>query len=223
MRSSLVSLGLASLASAHFLVTSPASIGFDEKVEGNAPCGGFQPDLSNSSQLVDFHAGGDAIALRLTHTQATWLFRVTDDPTAQSGWEQVFPIVMQSGLGDFCEPQITIPDKFVGKKGVIGVAVNAPDGILYQCISANFVEGVNSKAPSACKNSSIKVDFSSDPQLTALLGSGGSGSSSSSNSSSPSSTKGSAPSASPTHNAAASLSGALSLWTVALLGGAFML
>lgn len=126
-------LSLASVSSAHFLMNYPDSIGFDDDKEGTAPCGGFTPDISSGSkQLVDFHVGGDSLAMRATHNQVTWLFRVTLDGTAQSGWKQIFPIVQQSGLGNFCEPQITLPSSYAGKKGVISVVTDAPDGLLYQ-------------------------------------------------------------------------------------------
>lgn len=133
MRVSSIFLSLASLSSAHFLMNYPDSIGFDDDKEGTSPCGGFTPDLSSGSkQLVDFHVGGDSLAMRATHNQVTWLFRVTLDGTASSGWKQIFPIVQQSGLGDFCEPHITLPASYAGKKGVIGVVTDAPDGLLYQ-------------------------------------------------------------------------------------------
>lgn len=126
-------LSLASLSSAHFLLNYPKSIGFDDDKEGTAPCGGFTPDISSgSSQLVDFHVGGDSLAMRGTHPQSNWLFRATLDGTAESGWQQIFPIVQQSGLGNFCEPQITLPSSWAGKKGVISVVADAPDGLLYQ-------------------------------------------------------------------------------------------
>lgn len=131
-------LSLASVSSAHFLMNYPDSIGFDDDKEGTAPCGGFTPDTSSGSkQLVDFHVGGDSLAMRSTHTQVNWLFRVTLDGTAQSGWKQVFPIVEQSGLGNFCEPQITLPASYAGKTGVIGVVADGPDGLLYQVCRKN--------------------------------------------------------------------------------------
>lgn len=123
---------LAGVSLAHFEVRYPDSIGFRDADEDEAPCGGFTPDLSDSSKLVDFHVGGDAIAVRSTHQQGNWLIRVTLDEKAESDWEQVFPIVQQSGLGDYCNPAVTIPESYVGKKGVIGVVSSATDGVLYQ-------------------------------------------------------------------------------------------
>ncbi|KAK5989686.1 hypothetical protein PT974_07941 [Cladobotryum mycophilum] len=238
MRSSSLFLSLSALttlASAHFLVNTPPSIGFDDNKEGTAPCGGFTPNLQDTGKLVDFHVGGDAISVKLTHNQGNWLFRVTQDPKAASGWEQIFPIVMQSGLGDYCVPHVTVPDSYVGKKGIIGIVSNAPDGLLYQCITANFVEGVNSQTPSACKNGTIKASFVNDSQLSALVGasSGGSGGNSTSAPSSPTGSKPSASTPSPTKNAAASLQGAWSttgagfgnivaILSMALVGGALL-
>lgn len=124
---------LCGITSAHFEVVYPKSIGFDGNKEDNAPCGGFTPDLTKD--LVDFHVGGQAVALRLTHQQGNWLFRATTDEKVSNdgkGWEQVYPIVQQSGLGGFCLPQLTLPEKYVGKKGVFSIVSNAGDGLLYQ-------------------------------------------------------------------------------------------
>lgn len=118
------------LAAAHFELLYPPSIGFSDDSEGKAPCGGFTPDFSKN--VVDFHVGGEALAMRLAHQQCNWLFRATTDQTAASGWEPLFPIVMQTGLGDFCEPRVTAPPSFAGKKGVVSVVSSATDGLLYQ-------------------------------------------------------------------------------------------
>ena len=47
-------------------------------------------------------------------------------------WTALLPAVEQTGLGDFCEKQVTVPEGWAGKKGVIGVVQDAPDGVLYQ-------------------------------------------------------------------------------------------
>ncbi|KAL7943346.1 hypothetical protein V8C42DRAFT_328817 [Trichoderma barbatum] len=237
-------LSLASLSSAHFLMNYPKSIGFDDDKEGDGPCGGFTPDLSSgSSQLVDFHVGGDSLAMRSTHPQSNWLFRATLDASAESDWQQIFPIVQQSGLGNFCEPQITLPASWAGKKGVIGVVANAPDGLLYQCVAANFIAG-SIDPPSACKNATVTASFVDDDKLSALVdGSASDGSSSStstgtkstasSTSTKPSSTQSSAAAATTTNAAAAlraswSVSGvnmgsALTVLSMFLAGGALMI
>ncbi|KAK4083762.1 uncharacterized protein Triagg1_1424 [Trichoderma aggressivum f. europaeum] len=244
MRSSAVLpaiLSLASLSSAHFLLNYPTSIGFDDDKEGTSPCGGFTPDVSSGSkQLVDFHVGGDSLAMRSTHPQTSWLFRATLDGTGESGWQQIFPIVQQSGLGNFCEPQVVLPSSWAGKKGVVGVVADGPDGLLYQCVAANFVSG-SVDPPSACKNATVTASFASDSKLSALVSGSASGSTSTgtstgspSTSTAPSSTQSSAAAATTTNAASAlhasswsvsvvSLGSALTGLSMLLAGGALMI
>ncbi|TQV92487.1 hypothetical protein V2A60_007172 [Cordyceps javanica] len=224
---------LANLTSAHFTLKYPPTIGFEDAKEDTAPCGGFTPDLSKSD-LPDFHIDGDAVAVRLSHPQSKWLFRVTtsDDPSDANNWEQIYPIVLQSGLGDFCLPQLTVPQKYEGKKGVLSIVSSAVDGLLYQCSVVNFVKG-SQKAPSQCTNATLSASFTSDSALSALVGSGSSGSGSGSNGTATSSSgaggKGSSsatasPSASPTKNAAvAATAQQASSGLVAVLGGLLLL
>ena len=120
---------LAATATAHFTLNYPPAAGFDEDKEASGPCGGNTFDFTKAT---DFHVGGDAVAITLAHPQANFLFRVTLDQTGASGWAQAFPIVMQSGLGDFCETAIVAPAAYAGKSGLLGVGVNAPDGLLFQ-------------------------------------------------------------------------------------------
>ncbi|KAK1839827.1 GPI anchored protein, partial [Colletotrichum chrysophilum] len=175
----------------------------------------------------DFHVAGDAVGMSNGHPQTTWLFRATLDQTASGNWTQVFPIVLQTGLGNFCEPQIAVPAEYAGKKGVLGVVAHSPDGLLYSCAAVNFVTGT-AATNSDCKNASITVDFSSDPSLTALVNGGGASSSTSpsasaSGSAAASSSSSSTPNAAP--GASAGLLGAgagasLLVSLVAAVGGA---
>lgn len=129
MRSLTLLSTLCGLASAHFIIKYPKGAIFNDDTEDQGPCGGSLPDFSKP---VDFHVGGDALAMKLTHPQGDWLFRVTTDHKAESGWEQIFPIVQQNGMGDFCEPAVTVPSKYSGKKGVLSVVASAMDGMLFQ-------------------------------------------------------------------------------------------
>lgn len=227
MHSALLLASLIGLSAAHFELKAPPSIGFEDKNEDKAPCGGFTPDFSG--ELYDWHVGGEAIAVRLTHQQSNWLFRVTTDEKAESGWEQIFPIVQQSGLGDFCQPQVTIPESYVGKKGVVSVVSSAVDGLLFQCVAANFIAG-SAEPTSECKNaSSVKASFVDDAQLTALVGD--TGDSKNDTGSSESSATTAAPAATSTSAAAASLQawstsglgGILAVLSMTFLGGALMI
>ncbi|OIW32867.1 hypothetical protein CONLIGDRAFT_558529, partial [Coniochaeta ligniaria NRRL 30616] len=156
-------------ANAHFNLIAPPTIGFDDDKEGNGPCGGFTPDFTNKSALIDFHVGGEPFAMKLGHPQANWLFRGTLDETASSNWTQLFPIVQQSGLGLFCESAVPAPESWVGKQGVVGVVANAVDGLLYQCATVNFVAGTGTVG-SSCTNGSVQAAFVQDSSLSALVG-----------------------------------------------------
>lgn len=133
--SSVTTLALLALAiapsTAHFLLQYPPTIGFDDTLEATAPCGSFTVDFSKDN-VTNFHVAGDAIAVTSIHPQATWLFRATLDQNATSNWTALLADVTQTGLGDFCEPAVTVPSSWAGQKGVIGVVQDAPDGILYQ-------------------------------------------------------------------------------------------
>ncbi|KAF5567178.1 gpi anchored protein [Fusarium napiforme] len=220
---------LCGISLAHFEVKYPETIGFKDDNEGESPCGGFTPDLSKD-KLVDFHVGGEAIALLSTHQQGNWLFRVTLNEKADGDWEQVFPIVQQSGLGAFCQPQVTVPEKYAGKKGWVNVVSSAVDGLLYQCIAANFVKG-KADPPSDCKNAtSVKASFVDDDKLSALVSNDSKADSSSSGTASGTATStGSAASSTTSDNAVAALQawsangvGMITLMAIAVAGGALL-
>jgi hypothetical protein len=116
---------------AHFLLNYPPTIGFDDSLEATPPCGSFTVDFSTDN-VTDFHVGGDSLAMTSIHPKATWLFRATLDQTAMGNWTDLLPAIVQIGLGDYCERDVTVPVSFAGSKGVIQVVQDAPDGILYQ-------------------------------------------------------------------------------------------
>ncbi|OLN81418.1 Uncharacterized protein CCHL11_09837 [Colletotrichum chlorophyti] len=214
---------LASTATAHFSLSLPKPLGDSDDNQGTAPCGGYT--ASSSSEATDFHVAGDAIGMENGHPQTNWLFRATLDQTAAGNWTQVFPIVMQTGLGNFCEPQIAVPADFAGQKGLIGVVAHSPDGLLYSCAAVNFVSGT-SPSRSDCKNATVTIDFTSDPSLTALINNNGGSSSGGSSSSTPSaSAPASTPNAAPSgiffSTAGAAVSILVSL-TAAIGGAAFL-
>jgi len=118
-------------STAHFLLNYPPTIGFDDSLEATPPCGSFTVDFSTDN-VTDFHVGGDSLAMTSIHPKATWLFRATLDQTAMGNWTDLLPAIVQIGLGDYCERDVTVPASFAGSKGVIQVVQDAPDGILYQ-------------------------------------------------------------------------------------------
>lgn len=65
-----------------------------------------------------------------THPTTTWLFRaIVGNNTAANNWTELIPTVQQTGLGDFCEPTVTVPSTFAGSKGVVNVVADGPDGM----------------------------------------------------------------------------------------------
>jgi len=76
-------------------------------------------------------------------------------------------------LGSFCEPDITVPNSWAGKSGIIQVVQDAVDGQLYQCALVNFVSGKASSAPSSCSNATgLKASFTTDAKLSSILPTG---------------------------------------------------
>jgi len=233
---SLLAAGLLFLSSAnaHFELNVPTSLEGDsmnEDLEGNAPCGGGVPDLSKNT-ATDFHVDGDSVGWLLAHPQANFLIRGTLDEKAAGNWSQLFPIVQQSGRGNFCEPSVIVPKEWAGKKGFIAIGCAAPDGILYQCAAVNFVSGAVDKVPSTCTNgSSITANFKDDSSLSALVGSGASTPASASTSAGGSTATSPAPSQSTSGSAAPSLIvrgsglpiGSVAVTAVMLLVGAALL
>ncbi|CAK7209800.1 hypothetical protein SBRCBS47491_000563 [Sporothrix bragantina] len=159
----------AAVVNAHFTLDYPPTVGFNEDKEPNGPCGGFTPDFTTDN-VTDFHVGGDNVAINLLHPQGTWLYRATLDQTgASNNWTQLMPEVMQTGLGKFCQPAIAVPESWAGQKGIVGVVVDAPDGLLYQCAAVNFVAGAATSNQSTCTNSSgVTGSYVTDANLAPL-------------------------------------------------------
>ncbi|KAK3985249.1 hypothetical protein QBC44DRAFT_385086 [Cladorrhinum sp. PSN332] len=170
IKSLLASALLLSTANAHFQLISPPSLPSESHNQATAPCGGAQADLSQNT-ATDFHVDGQHVQVFLGHAQGTWLIRATLDDKAGGSWTQVFPIWQQSGRGNFCEPVVTVPSDWAGKKGFIGLNSNAGDGVLYQCAAVNFVSG-SAPAPEAgsCVNgTAISAVSAPDAELSALV------------------------------------------------------
>ncbi|KAK5554971.1 hypothetical protein LTR46_007175 [Exophiala xenobiotica] len=149
--SSLTLLSLwAACASAHFILQYPHSLGFDDDTEGTGPCGGFDVSFNSSDDSVP--VGGFPVSMLSTHPAADWLFRVTLDQKAPFNWTNLLPVVSETGLGQFCLPNLKAPSDFAGKSGVVQVIQHGPDGILYQCAPVSFVTGVNTAVGSSCTN-----------------------------------------------------------------------
>ena len=144
----------AQLASAHFRLLAPPTIGLDDDEQGSFPCGGYMPSLtaSDETSISDFHIDGEPISVYLGHSSANWLFRgvalTSDTPynasdyasSNSSAWnpsnfEQLYPIIKQINPEYFCIPTVRARGDWVGEKGIISVISNGPDGLMYQVSS----------------------------------------------------------------------------------------
>ncbi|KAK4180213.1 hypothetical protein QBC36DRAFT_286849 [Triangularia setosa] len=162
---------LSTTVNAHFELHHPAPLTDESGKQATAPCGGGNADIDQNTP-TDFHVEGDYVQIFNGHAQGNWLIRGTLDPKAAGDWEQLFPIVQQTGRGNFCEPAVTVPSEWVGKTGFLGISGNAGDGILYACAAVNFVSGSAPAPGGACVNgSSVTATFQSDDTLSALVGS----------------------------------------------------
>lgn len=123
-------LSLALCTSAHFILQYPQSLGFDDDSEGTAPCGGFDVSFNGSDNSVP--VGGFPVSVLSTHPAADWLFRATLDQQAPFNWTNLLPVVSETGLGQFCLPNLVAPEGFAGNTGVVQVIQKGPDGVLYQ-------------------------------------------------------------------------------------------
>lgn len=86
----------------------------------------------------------------------TWLFRATLDQTASGNWTNLVPAIQQTGLNSFCEPALQVPASFAGSKGVIGIAADSPDGILYQVSATEMsIAGTLLTFPSVQQSTSL--------------------------------------------------------------------
>lgn len=130
LTSVLASLALASTATAHFRILSPDSvIGSGHGDQNTSPCGGFTP--SEDDETTDFYVGGDAVAVQDQHPQSDWLIRANLEADVSGEWVQLFPIYRTTGEGQSCQPSVTAPENWAGRRGVIGIAGSATDGLLF--------------------------------------------------------------------------------------------
>lgn len=194
MRSSIALLALVPSALAHFKLNYPVPLVGEEEQEATAPCGGAT--ITFAANDTDLTVEGFQIAARTTHPEANWLFRATLSTQEPFNWTNILPVVSQSGLGDFCMTNLTLPSEFVGHQGLVQVSQGGDDGQLYQvgdrdttfpslplissstssltfflphrqCAPVNFVQGSTLTLPSVCTNASgVEASITTATSLT---------------------------------------------------------
>ncbi|KAH8650813.1 hypothetical protein BGZ60DRAFT_549991 [Tricladium varicosporioides] len=142
-------IGLFSITNAHFVLEIPTSLGFDDAVEGTAPCGGFDPH--DRTTVTNWPVKGAPVGLLTTHLAVTWEFRAALVCNLDH-WVSLTPILNQTGFGEFCEPQIPGKKSWIGEPAVFQIIQHSDDGSLYQCAAIKFVNGGPGLVSSGCTN-----------------------------------------------------------------------
>ncbi|KAF2207798.1 hypothetical protein CERZMDRAFT_102064 [Cercospora zeae-maydis SCOH1-5] len=198
VRSLFFGLAAATLASAHFTLNWPPTAGFDDDKEPTAPCGGATVTVNDSAPEVNVDRF--AASIFSSHPAGSWSFLATTDTQEPFNFTEIVPVINSTGLGVFCLNYLRAPADFAGKKGVLQVIDNSPDGILYQCAPVKFVSGANDTVSEFCKNqtSTFTADWTGESSSATQ--------DSSSSKASPSSSKASSGSSGPASPASSSSS-----------------
>ncbi|EWC46035.1 hypothetical protein DRE_04828 [Drechslerella stenobrocha 248] len=151
------------LASAHFLLNSPPTIGFSDDDQGVYPCGSFKADDRKS--VTEFPSGGIPISVTSTHPKDVWFYRAALLNDTE-GWVDLSPAITQTGTGEFCTT-IKGPSAWEGEDGVLQIIASAPDGFLFQCAAVKFVGGEATAPDGKCKNGT-RVSGSFTPERLVL-------------------------------------------------------
>ncbi|KAK6520194.1 hypothetical protein TWF506_000477 [Arthrobotrys conoides] len=143
-------VGLASLTSAHFFLETPIAIGFDDLTLTEAPCGGFDP-IDRNAGVTEWPVLGYPIALITTHLNVNWTFRAALLSDVNN-WVDIFPRIHQTGVAEFCLPEVPGIEAWIGQDAVVQVIQEAPDGTLHQCAAVKFVAGGPAVPDDTCDN-----------------------------------------------------------------------
>ncbi|KAL2912599.1 hypothetical protein HK105_207907 [Polyrhizophydium stewartii] len=158
LTSALVAAAAAHAVSAHFILTSPPSRGFDELIESQAPCGGFNTTSATRTTVNTLTTLNLTIADR--GSQLVVKFGTGDNPTsfpvqvASAGWSDtgIFPIQISLAPTNITSPV----------NGTIQIVLTSKDGVLYQCADVHYV-------PSPVSTSSIPVPPPGGTSLPAVI------------------------------------------------------
>jgi len=124
---------LAAVASAHFVLEVPTSVGYEDMREGTAPCGGFEPTRRDA--VTDWPVAGAPLKLISTHPRSRFTVRIALLPNTTAGpltFSAMLPVIQQSGLGWLCLPSLPGIAAWEGQDAVLQVTQVATDGELFQ-------------------------------------------------------------------------------------------
>ncbi|EPS37484.1 hypothetical protein H072_8800 [Dactylellina haptotyla CBS 200.50] len=144
-------LGLIAVANAHFFMETPTTIGFDDTKLTIAPCGGFDPS-DRSAGVTEWPVLGYPIAVVTTHLNVNWTYKAALLSDLDN-WVDIFPRIHQTGIAEFCLPQVPGIPAWIGQDAVVQIIQEAPDGLLHQCAAVVFVAGGPATPdPDTCDN-----------------------------------------------------------------------
>ncbi|KAL9059345.1 MAG: hypothetical protein Q9162_001214 [Coniocarpon cinnabarinum] len=154
---------MAALANAHYTLEYPPARGFDEDMEPQYPCGGFNSISSNRTKVPIGSAFPVQLNLHHTASLITAAFALGNNPQPQDFTTLLMPTVQERGPQNFCLGGIMIPENVSGTNGTLMPGMNGtlqlqtngdPSGGLYQCADITFVAASSYRFDSAnCKNS----------------------------------------------------------------------
>ncbi len=121
--------GLAAVARAHFVLEVPTSVGWDDDLQDQGPCGGF--NATDRTNVTDFAVSGSPVALITTHDESSFEYRAAKLSNI-THWVSLTQMLMQKGEGDFCEPLIPGIKEWVGQDAVLQLIQRSVMGTLYQ-------------------------------------------------------------------------------------------
>ncbi|EEP81153.1 hypothetical protein UREG_05995 [Uncinocarpus reesii 1704] len=149
---------LFSLSAAHFVLVEPTPRGFSEDELSNFPCGG--QSVSDSRTKVSLNDPKISIALEMGHDQTAVqvLLGLGNDPGSNFNITLV-PTFRQTGLGDFCLPEVSLQEQLMGvgledgMNATLQVVTNGdPTGGLYNCADITFSSTTEFAVSGKCKN-----------------------------------------------------------------------
>ncbi|KAK0622626.1 hypothetical protein B0T14DRAFT_408767, partial [Immersiella caudata] len=150
-------LAAASAVSAHFVLETPTSLGFNDEKLGESPCGSFDP-TDRSKGVAKWSVGGGNVGVISTHGSVTWQINaaLVSEPTK---WLPLVREFAQTGVGNVCIQRVPGFSAWIGQPVVVQIIQHGHDGVLHQCAAIEFIAGGPDPVPADCKNSnSVTID-----------------------------------------------------------------
>jgi hypothetical protein len=122
---------LASLTRAHFVLQSPASLGYDDAKEIQGPCGGYDAK-DRSKGVTDWPVDGMWVSLLSTHQNVKWDISAALVGDGDLQWVPLVGQFGQDGVGTVCFERVPGNPNWVGKDAVVQLVQHAVDGMLHQ-------------------------------------------------------------------------------------------